>query len=122
MKQVVWYQPDVYAVHKKEEAIDVFEVIDTEKEGEVIGDIVLSALTPHVNSLTIVCSDSKYLEKIKTYAKVILNKIYDEDQNSYTSIFNPNYFIHIPRNTRFTKKNNLAIKRMLRQQLEFGTQ
>ena len=121
MKQVVWYQPDVYAVRKKDETIDVFEVIDTETEGEAIGDIVLSALTPRLGYLVIVCSDSKYLEKIKTNAKVILNKIYDEEQKSYGSIFNPNYFVHIPKNIRFTKKTSLAIKRMLRQQLEFGT-
>jgi len=121
MKQVAWYQPDLYAVHKKEETIDVFEVIDTESEGEAIGDIVLSALTPRIANFCIVCSDSKYLEKIKTNAKVILNKIYDEDKNPYASIFNPHYFVHIPKNTRFTKKTSVAIKKMLKQQLEFGT-
>ena len=121
MKQVVWYQPDLYAVRKKDEKIDVFEVIDTESEGEAIGDIVLSALTPRISSLCIVCSDFKYLEKLKTNAKVILNKIYNEDQDSYASIFNPNYFTHIPKNTRFTKKTIAKIKKQLKQQLEFGT-
>jgi hypothetical protein len=121
MKQVVWYQPDLYAVRKKDEKIDVFEVIDTETEGEAIGDIVLSALIPHIADFCIVCSDYKYLEKIKTNAKVILNKIYDEDKKPYSSIFNPNYFVHIPRNTRFTQKTIATIKKQLKQQLEFGT-
>jgi len=122
MKQVVWYQPDLYAIRKKEEKIDVFEVIDTQSEGEAVEDMVLSALTPRVSSLCIVCSDSEYLEKIKKKAIVILHKIYDEDKKSYASIFNPKYFMHVPKNTRFTKPRSVArIKSMLRQQLEFGT-
>lgn len=120
-KQVAWYQPDIYAIHKKEETIDVFEVIDTESEGEAIGDIVLSALTPRIANFCVVCSDSKYLERIKANARVILNKIYDEDKNSYASLFNPKYFVYIPKNTRFTQKNIATIKKTLKQQFEFGT-
>jgi hypothetical protein len=82
MKQVVWYQPDLYAVRRKEEKIDVFEAIDTESEGEAIGDTVLSTVTPRISSLSRVCSDPSYMERIKTNAKVILNRIFDEDQNS----------------------------------------
>lgn len=119
-KQVVWYQPDIYAVRKEDEAIDIFEVVDTQSEGEAIGDIVLSALTPRALNFCIVCSDSTYLEKIKTYAKVILNKIYNENQNSYAFIFKQKYFAYIPKNTRFTQKDIATIKKTLKQQFEFG--
>jgi hypothetical protein len=119
-KQVAWYQPDIYAVHKRDETIDVFEVIDTESEGEAIGDVVLSALTPHIRNFCVVCSDSEYLERIKTNAKIILNKIYDENQNSYAFMFNPRYFAYVPKDTQFTQKNISTIKRTLKRQFEFG--
>jgi hypothetical protein len=118
-KQTYYYQPDLYAVYQKNEKIDVFEVIDTESEGEAVMDIVYSALTPHINVLCIVCSDDSKLEAIKTHAKIILNKIFDDGKKSYAHIFRPKYFVHLPRDSRFTKKTIVAIKRRLKTEMDF---
>jgi len=118
-KQTYYYQPDLYAVSPKSEKIDVFEVIDTESEGEAVMDIVYSALTPHINVLCIVCSDDSKLKAIKTHAKIILNKIFDDNKKSYAHIFNPKYFVHVSRSSRFTKKSMTAIKRQLRLEMDF---
>lgn len=114
-KHTYYYQPDLYAIYQKNEKVDVFEVIDTESEGEAVMDMVYSALTPRVNVLCVVCSDSSKLEAIKLHARIILNKIFKEKQKSYASIFNPKYFVYIPRNVKSIKK----MKNQLRKQMEF---
>lgn len=118
-KQNYFYQPDLYAVYQKTEKIDVFEVIDAESEGEAVMDIVYSALTPHINVLCVVCSDDSKLEAIKTHARIILNKIFDDNKKSYASVFNPKYFIHVPRDSRFTKKTMTAIKKRIKTEMDF---
>ena len=118
-KQTYYYQPDLYAVYRKNEKIDVFEVIDTENEGEAVMDIVYSALTPHINALCVVCSDESKLEAIKTHARIILNRIFYDKQKSYVHVFNQKYFVHVPRQSRFTRKSMTGVKKYLRQQMDF---
>lgn len=118
-KQVYFYQPDLYAVYQRDEKIDVFEVIDAESEGEAVMDIVYSALTPHINVMCVVCSDDSKLEAIKTHARIILNKIFDDNKKPYIHIFRPKYFVHVSRDSRFTKKTIVAIKRQLKTEMEF---
>ncbi|MEM2742110.1 MAG: hypothetical protein QXJ31_02680 [Candidatus Bathyarchaeia archaeon] len=114
-KQTYYYQPDLYAVYSKNEKVDIFEVIDTETEGEAVMDIVYSALTPRINVLCVVCSDNSKLEAIRQHARIILNKIFDEEKKSYNHIFRSKYFVYVPR----TAKSAQAIKRLLKTQLEF---
>lgn len=118
-KQVYFYQPDLYGVYKTDEKVDVYEVIDAESEGEAVMDIIYSALTPRINVLCVVCSDDSKLEAIKTHARIILNKIFDDNKKSYIRIFRPKYFVHVPRDSRFTKKTRVAIKRQIKTEMEF---
>jgi len=120
--ETYFYRPDLYAVYKSESAhsVDVYEIIDTEPEGEIVMDIVSSALTPRINALCVVCSnDSKLDDVVKKDAKIILNKIFDDEKKSYSRIYTPKYFVHIPRDTRFTKKNIASIKRRLYVEMNF---
>jgi len=118
-KQTYYYQPDLYAVYKRDEKIDVYEVIDAESEAEAVMDIIYSALTPHINVLCVVCSDDSKLEAIKTHARIILNKIFDDNKKPYAHIFRPKYFVHVPRVSRFTKRTIVAIKRRVKTEMEF---
>jgi len=112
-KYTYYYQPDLYLVYPKKD-IDVFEVIDTESEGEAVMDIVYSALTPGIHCISVVCSDESKLEDIKKHARIILNKFFDEDKKSYARIFNKNYFVYVPRNAKSFK----AIKKQLKKELD----
>jgi uncharacterized protein YwgA len=114
-KQTYYYQPDLYGIYSKNDKVDIFEVIDAETEGEAVMDMVYSALTPRVNFLCMICSDQSKLEAIKQHARIILNKIFDEEKKSYSRIFRSKYFVYVPRNARSSK----AIKRLLRTRLEF---
>jgi len=113
-KQVYFYQPDLYAIHIDTEKVDVFEVIDTESEGEAVMDLIYSALTPHIGNLCVVCSDNSKLEAIKTHARIILNKIFTENKEPFLE-FNPRYFVYVPREARVIR----TIKKQLKEQLEF---
>ena len=118
--QTYYYHPDLYAVYKSESArsVDVYEVIDAEPEGEIVMDIVSSALTPRINMLCVVCADDSKLEDVKKHAKIILDKMFDDDGKSYYRIYRPKYFVHIPRNTQFTKKDIATIKRQLKTSMD----
>jgi hypothetical protein len=117
--QTYYYHPDLYSVYKSDEKIDVYEVIDTETDGEIVMDIVSSALTPRINALCVVCSNESKLDDVKKYAKIILNKIFDDNKKPYSNIYRPKYFMYIPKDTRFTKKTILSIKRRLAVEMEF---
>lgn len=112
-KSTYYYQPDLYAIYNRTGKVDVYEVIDTESEGEAVMDIVYSALTPRINVLCIVCSDSSKLKAVKKHARIILNKMYDEDKKKYVKIFNPKYFVTVPKEVRSWKR----VKEELRNQL-----
>jgi hypothetical protein len=115
-KRSYYYQPDLYAIRPKSEKVDIYEVIDAETEGEAVMDIVYSALTPRASLLNIVCSDSSKLEAIKDHAQIILNKMFDEDGKEFASImFNPQFFVHVPRSMKSRKK----IRALLKRKLEF---
>jgi len=118
-KQIYFYQPDLYGVYMSDEKIDVYEVIDAESEGDAVMDIIYSALTPRINALCVVCSDDSKLEAIKTHARIILNKIFDENKKSYIRIFRPKYFIHVPRYSRLTKKTRATMKRQIKTAMQF---
>jgi len=113
-KQVYLYKPDLYAIASDTGRVDVFEVIDTESEGEAVMDIIYSALTPNVNGLCMVCSDNSKLEIIKKHAQIILNKIFTEDQEQFL-VPVLRYFVHVPKEERVKK----TIKKQLKEQLEF---
>lgn len=98
-KQTYFYQPDLYAIYPKSELVDVYEVIDTESEGEAVMDIV--------------CSDNSKLDAIKTHARIILNKMFNEDKKSYAKIYNPKYFVYMPRKTKGYER----IKKELRKRM-----
>ncbi|MDI6820531.1 MAG: hypothetical protein QMC89_06490 [Candidatus Hodarchaeaceae archaeon] len=105
-KTPYYYQPDLYAIRPKSEKVDIYEVVDTESEGEAVMDIVYSALTPRVNLLLLVCSDGSKLQAIKGHAEIILNKMLDEDGKPFSKkMYSPRYFVHIPREMRNRKKN-----------------
>jgi hypothetical protein len=112
-KYTYYYQPDLYLLYPSGK-IDVFEVIDTESEGEAVMDIVYSALTPRIQVISVVCSDESKLEAIKKHARIILNKFFNEDKKSYAYIFNKKYFVYVPRNAKFFK----AIKKQLKKELD----
>ena len=114
-KQTYYYQPDLYAVYSKNEKVDVFEVIDTETEGEAVMDIVYSALTPRINVMCVVCSDNSKLEAIKLHARIILNKMFDEEKKAYAHMFNSKYFVYISRTSRSLR----VIKKELKKQMDF---
>lgn len=99
-KQTYYYQPDLYGVYVKSELVDIYEVIDTESEGEAVMDSVYSALTPRINVLCVVCSNDIKLEAIKKHARIILHKIFTEHKKSYAKIYNQKYFVYMPRKTK----------------------
>ena len=114
MKTTYYYQPDLYAVYvKRGQKIDIYEVIDTETEGEAVMDIVYSALA-RTNVLAMICSDESKLNAIRDHAKILLNRLYDEDRKKLERIYNPKYFIYLPR--AMPKKR---MKKKLRKQLDF---
>jgi hypothetical protein len=119
--QTYYYHPDLYAVYKSESArsVDIYEVIDTEPEGEVVMDIVSSALTPRINAFCVVCSTQSKLDDVKKHAKIILNKIFDDEQKSYSRIYTPKYLVLIPKGTPFTKNTITSIKRTLYKEMNF---
>lgn len=113
-KHVYLYRPDLYAIWSETEKVDVYEVIDTESEGEAVMDIVYSALTPHIGNLCMVFSDSSSFEKVKKHARIILNKIFTEDREPFLEL-NPRYFVHVPKETKVKK----TVRNQLRERLEF---
>jgi len=113
-KQVYLYKPDLYAIASDTGKVDIFEVIDTESEGEAVMDIIYSALTPNVNGLCMVCSDNSKLEIIKKHAQIILNKIFTEDKELFLEFY-PRYFVYVPKETKVKK----TVKSLLRERLEF---
>jgi len=113
-KHVYLYRPDLYAIWSKTEEVDVYEVIDTESEGEAVMDIVYSALTPRISNLCMVFSDNTRLETMKKHAQIILSKIFTEDKESFME-FNPRYFVYVPKEARVKK----TVKNQLRERLEF---
>lgn len=112
-KSTYYYQPDLYAVYQSNEKIDVYEVIDAETEGEAVMDIVYSALTPRINVLSIVCSDESKLEAIKQHARIILNKTFNDDKKAYKHMYNPRFFVYLPRSIRSSKVMKKELKRLL---------
>ena len=71
------YRPDLWC-RRKNGKIDIFEVWDSQtKEASEI-DILLSALTQDVSSLSIVCFDEESRDLARKLSKVILTSIYNK--------------------------------------------
>lgn len=76
-RTTIYYRPDVYG-RTTLGKLDIYEVVYTESEGEVVADIVYSALSENISSLSIICSDKEYTQKIKKLAEIVLNRIHDD--------------------------------------------
>ena len=111
-KTTYYYQPDLYGLRPRE-VTDIYEVIDTETEGEAVMDIVYSALVPRVNVLQMVFSEEWKAEAIRDHATILLNRFHD-DGKAFQRIYRPKYFVYLPRGTSRSK-----MKRTLRRELEF---
>ncbi len=72
------YHPDVWAKLKRTNTKDTYEVWDGQSASDSVGDIVLSALTPSIRTMSMVCFDQHTSELAETLAKVILPSIRNE--------------------------------------------
>ncbi len=118
-----YYQPDIYATYSRSGKVDVYEVIDSESDGELVMDIVYSALTPRVETIAMVFADTKKLETAKLHAKIILGRLSQEvatfegDSVFYeplSYLYKPKYFVHVPK--RLTSKDKIG--RILKRKME----
>lgn len=70
------YHPDVWARLKRTNRIDAIEVWDSQSASDSVEDLVLSALTPNIETLSIVCFDSETSELAKELTSTILSSIH----------------------------------------------
>lgn len=107
------YNPDIWTEDNKG-GIDVFEVWDTEKDSECIGDVVPFALIKNNQWLHIVCLNENRYDFAKKLDKIILDSLYNEDKeflarNNSIITFAPNEYI----------KNENKLKKYLKKKLQF---
>lgn len=119
-----YYQPDIYATYERSQKVDVYEVIDSESDGELVMDLVYSALTPRAETIGMVFSDAKKLETAKNHAKIILGRLCQESftiegssvfYEPLSDLYQPKYFVHIPKRML----NRDKIRKSLRRGFEF---
>ena len=118
------YQPDVYASYWRSGKVDVYEVIDSEPDGELVMDLVYAALTPRVETIGMVLADTKKLETAKLHAKIILGRLCEESltfegssvyYEPLSHLFQPKYFVYIPRRIKSSK----VVRSVLKRKMEF---
>jgi len=110
------YSPDLWCKDKRTGRIDVYEVWDKQLPDACVGDIVLSALTPNIDTLSIICFDKKQEELAHKLAEVILYSLFDDKRQF---LLNPNlvkpYITLIPKDIQ---NNVVKIEDYLREKLK----
>jgi len=76
VSKVYHFRPDVWA-RLSNGKIDVIEVWDEQSEAGGVQDLILTALTPRLNSMTIVCFDEAAVAKAKELASAVLSAAYN---------------------------------------------
>lgn len=69
------YNPDVWGELRKTNKIDVYEVWDSQTDEASISDVLLSALTLNIGTLSIVCFDGETKALAHKLVKIILNSV-----------------------------------------------
>jgi hypothetical protein len=75
------YHPDVWARIRRSSNIDVYEVWDSQTVSDCVEDVVLSALTPNIYTLSIICFDSEAANLAKELVSTVLASIHDAKGN-----------------------------------------
>jgi len=70
------FKPDVWARYP-DRKVDVIEVWDEQSEAGGIQDMTLTAITPGLESMTIICFDQSAVEKAKELAGVVLSSVHN---------------------------------------------
>lgn len=119
-----YYQPDIYATYWRTRKLDVYEVIDSETEPELVTDLVYAALTPNVETIAMVFSNPEKLERAKVHGKILLSRLCQESMTiegtsvfyePLSELFKPKYLVHVPKRLTDVK----SIRRILKRKLEF---
>ena len=123
-RSTYYYQPDLYASYWRGGKLDVYEVIDSETEAELVMDLVYSALVPNAETIAMVFSNAEKLERAKLHGKIILSRLCQESltfegtsvyYEPLSNLFQHKYFVHIPKRVTSSKD----IRRILKRRLEF---
>lgn len=72
------FRPDVWA-RLPSKKIDVLEVWDEQSEAGGVQDLILTALTPGLATLTIICFDQMSVDKAKGLARTVLSSVYSKN-------------------------------------------
>lgn len=80
---LVPYHPDVWARIRRSNRIDVYEVWDSQSDSDSVEDLVLSALTPNVETLSIVCFEPDTASYARDLVSTILGSMYDSKGNRF---------------------------------------
>lgn len=122
-KNTYYYQPDIYASYWRGGKLDVYEVIDSESEAELLMDIVYSALVPNAETIAMIFSNAQKLERARLHAKIILSRLCQESltfegtsvyYEPLIELFQSKYFVHVPKRT-----NARSIRNILKKRLDF---
>jgi hypothetical protein len=70
------FMPDVWG-RLPNGKVDVLEVWDEQSEAGGVQNLLWTALTPHLNSMAIVCFDQKSVEHAKELTRLILSSIFN---------------------------------------------
>lgn len=73
--ELLTYNPDVWGKLRKTNKIDVYEVWDSQSDEASISDVLLSALTLNIGTLSIVCFDGETKTFAHKLVKIILNSV-----------------------------------------------
>src|SRR3989304_7444539 len=76
--ELYYFIPDLWAKIKSNNNVDVYEVWDEQSKASRLEDVILSALTPNIYTLSIICLDQDTAENARKIVKVVLNSIYNE--------------------------------------------
>lgn len=72
------FKPDVWA-KRPNRLVDVFEVWDEQSDAGAVQNLLLSALTPKLATMTIICFDQISVDKARKLATLVLSSVFNKE-------------------------------------------
>lgn len=73
------YNPDIWCQLKKTNEIDIIEIWDSQSREACVEDILFSALTPNVCTLSIICFEKKQQKLASELVKLLLSSLFNDE-------------------------------------------
>ena len=70
------YTPDIWCKYKRNRKIDIYEIWDNQLREACVEDILFSALTPNIETLSIICFEKKQYDLACELVKIILFSLF----------------------------------------------